>query len=142
MLRLEALFSPVLWKSCNQIPLAFRVKLPGGPQSLCRFQIGKPDMRLRSFTTMPELLWYYCSPDSESPTHLIYRDCTSPPILSWLLLCLRTGGTYFWGVPASSRQWWFRFLAFKRRTEPGSHWKQEPGAKAPLHGVPLMQRAP
>ena len=27
--------SPVLWKFCNQILLAFRVKFPGGLQSLC-----------------------------------------------------------------------------------------------------------
>ena len=40
MLRLEALFSPVLWKSYNQIPLAFRVKLPGGPQSLADSRLG------------------------------------------------------------------------------------------------------
>ena len=27
--------SPVLWKICNQIPLAFKVKFPRGSQSLC-----------------------------------------------------------------------------------------------------------
>ena len=27
--------SPVLWKFCNQIPLAYRVKFPGSSQSLC-----------------------------------------------------------------------------------------------------------
>ena len=27
--------SPVLWKFCNQIQLAFKVKFPGGSQSLC-----------------------------------------------------------------------------------------------------------
>ena len=26
---------PILWKFCNQIPLAFKVKFPGGSQSLC-----------------------------------------------------------------------------------------------------------
>ena len=26
--------SPVLWKFCNQIPLAFKVKVPGGSQTL------------------------------------------------------------------------------------------------------------
>ena len=35
--RLESLFPPVLWKSCNQIPLAFKVRSPGDSQSL--FQI-------------------------------------------------------------------------------------------------------
>ena len=28
--------SPILWKFCNQIPLAFKVKFPGGSQSLCQ----------------------------------------------------------------------------------------------------------
>ena len=27
--------SPVLWKFCDQIPLAFKVKVPGSSQSLC-----------------------------------------------------------------------------------------------------------
>ena len=26
---------PILWKFCNQIPMAFKVKFPGGSQSLC-----------------------------------------------------------------------------------------------------------
>ena len=26
---------PVVWKFCNHIPLSFKVKFPGGPQSLC-----------------------------------------------------------------------------------------------------------
>ena len=34
--RLESLFSPVLWKSCNQIPMAFKAIFPGGSQSLCQ----------------------------------------------------------------------------------------------------------
>ena len=33
--RLESLFSPVLWKSYNQILLVFKVRFPGDPQSLC-----------------------------------------------------------------------------------------------------------
>ena len=32
---LEESVSPVLWKFCNQIPLAFKVKFPGGSPSLC-----------------------------------------------------------------------------------------------------------
>ena len=31
---LEESVSPVLWKFCNQIPLAFKVKFPGGSPSL------------------------------------------------------------------------------------------------------------
>ena len=33
---LQGSVSPVLWKFCNQIPLASKVKFPGGSQSLCR----------------------------------------------------------------------------------------------------------
>ena len=33
---LQECVSPVLWKFCNQIPLASKVKLPGGSQSLCQ----------------------------------------------------------------------------------------------------------
>ena len=33
--RLESLFPLVLWKSCNQVPLAFRVIFPRGSQSVC-----------------------------------------------------------------------------------------------------------
>ena len=33
---LENSVSPVLWKFCNQIPLAFKVIFPGGSQSLCQ----------------------------------------------------------------------------------------------------------
>ena len=33
---LQESVSPVLWKFCNQIPLAFEVKFPGGSQSLCQ----------------------------------------------------------------------------------------------------------
>ena len=32
---LQESFPPVLWKFCNQIPLAFKVKFTGGFQSLC-----------------------------------------------------------------------------------------------------------
>ena len=42
--RLESLFPPVLWKSCNQIPLAFKVRFHGHFQSLC------PVPRLGSLT--------------------------------------------------------------------------------------------
>ena len=32
---LQESVSPVLWKFCNQIPLASKIKFPGGSQSLC-----------------------------------------------------------------------------------------------------------
>ena len=33
---LQESVSPVLWKLCNRIPLVFKVKFPGGSQSLCQ----------------------------------------------------------------------------------------------------------
>ena len=33
---LQESVSPVLWKLCNQVPLAFKVKFPGVSQSLCQ----------------------------------------------------------------------------------------------------------
>ena len=34
--RVESLFPPVLWKFCNEIPMSFKVRFPGDPQSLCQ----------------------------------------------------------------------------------------------------------
>ena len=33
--KMETLFPSLLWKSCNQISLAFKVKFPGDSQSIC-----------------------------------------------------------------------------------------------------------
>ena len=57
--RLESV-PPVLWKSCNQI-LALKVRFPGDFQSLCPApRLGSLIMGFQTFTTMGELLWYYC----------------------------------------------------------------------------------
>lgn len=61
-----SLFSPVLWGNPpglqSQIPL-------GSPILLLDPQVGRPDMRLRTFTTVGELLWYlFCSSDCGLPT--------------------------------------------------------------------------
>ena len=70
--RLESLFPPVLWKSCNQILLAFKVRFPGDLPSLCCPQAEKPDVGLRMFTAVRELLWYYCSLVCGLPTQQIW----------------------------------------------------------------------
>ena len=44
-----SLFHPVLWNSCNQIPLAFKVRFPRDSQSLCHIP------RLGSMMWCPEL---------------------------------------------------------------------------------------
>ena len=56
----------------SQIPWRFLVPL-ADPQT------GKPDMRLRTFTTVGELLWYCCSPVCGSPTWQVWGL-----ILLWL----------------------------------------------------------
>ena len=82
-LRLESLFPPILWKSCNQIPLNFKVRFPENPRFLVPFsdpQAGKPDVGFRTVRTVWELLWYYCSPVCGSLTWRIWD-------LIWLWLC-------------------------------------------------------
>lgn len=77
--RLESPFPPVLWKSCNQIPLAFKVRFPGDSSPSVGSPGWKPDMGFRTVTTVGELLWYYFSPVSGLP---IQWGCDL--ILSWL----------------------------------------------------------
>ena len=54
---LQQSVSPVLWKFCNQIPLAFKVKFP-----LLDPQVGESVVGPRTFATVQELLCYNCSP--------------------------------------------------------------------------------
>ena len=50
-------------------PTGLQSHIPWGfPVTLLDLQTGKPDMRLRTFTTVGEFLWYYCSPDCGSLT--------------------------------------------------------------------------
>ena len=79
-----SLFPPVLWKSNNQIPLAFKVRFPGDFQSLLSDpQAGMPDVGFRTFTTVGKLLWYYCSPVCGSPTWWVWDLILSiMPLLS------------------------------------------------------------
>ena len=59
------LFSSVLWGN----PPGLQSHIPwGSPVLLPDPQARKPDMRFRTFTTVGELLWYYCSPDCGLPT--------------------------------------------------------------------------
>ena len=63
--RLESLFSPVLWKSYNQIPLAFKVRFPGESQSLCQISslASMPQQNLRNLhnSTKTSLLLLFSS---------------------------------------------------------------------------------
>ena len=87
----QSLFSTVLWKFYNQIPLAF--SFPGNSWSLCQnLQAGKLDVGLRTFTTVGKLFWCYCSPVCGLPTYRygvwFYCDCAPPDILLQLFPCL------------------------------------------------------
>ena len=72
----ESLFPPVLWKACNQVPLALKA---GCPAPLLAPQAGKPHVGPRAFTAVLALLWCSCFPVCGSP---------APPsvvlILSWM----------------------------------------------------------
>ena len=76
---LGSLFPPVLLKTYNEIMLAFKARVPGDSVPLSDPQAGKPDVGFRTFTTVGELLWYYCSPVYGSPTQQVW-DLT----LLWL----------------------------------------------------------
>ena len=62
---LQESVSPVLWKFCNQIPLASKVKFPGGGRGwflspLLDPHVGKPVVSPRTFLTVLEFFWYNC----------------------------------------------------------------------------------
>ena len=69
---------PVLWKFCNQISLAFKVKFPGGSQSLCWIpQVGKSVVGPRTFAIVQEHLWHNCSPVGGSSAQWLYDGANS-----------------------------------------------------------------
>ena len=51
--RVEFLFSPVLWSSCHQAPLAFKAKCSGGSSSLCQI----PRLGSQTWGSELSLLW-------------------------------------------------------------------------------------
>ena len=98
--RLEFL---VLWKSCNQILLAFKVRLSGDSQPLCWVQVP----RLGSLACGSELSKQWESFfgimviqfAGHSPGRYgiwLHYICAPPAILLQLLLCLWTWGIFFW----------------------------------------------
>ena len=105
---LAAAAAAVLWKSYNQIPLAFKVRFLGDSQSFCRIPM------LRSLTWGSELsqqweiffgvivLQFVGHPYGRYGIWL-YRDCTPPTILVHILSldveCLFDG---FWYPPVDS----------------------------------------
>ena len=96
--RMESLFPPVLSKSCNHIPLTFKVWFSKNSSSHCRTpRLGtltwgsEPFLQCVDFCGIIVLqlvshpassygIWFYC-------------DCTPLTISLWLLLCL-----WMWGI--------------------------------------------
>ena len=89
----ESLFPPVLSKSCNQIPLAFKAWFSENSSSCCQ----TPRLGSLTWGSEPSLQWVdFCGITvlqfvSHPPSgHGIwfYCDCAPPTISLWLLLCL------------------------------------------------------
>ena len=96
----ESLFPPVLSKSCNQIPLVFKVWFSGNSSSRC----WTPRLGNLTWGSEPLLHWVdFCGISvlqfvSHPPTSYaiwFYCDCASPTISLWLLLCLWMWGIFF-----------------------------------------------
>ena len=83
--RLEFLFPPVLWNSCDQILLAFKTSFSGRSSSHCQTpRLESLMWGLRTFTPMREHLWYNYF------TVWFYHDGRPPIVLLWPLLCFLT----------------------------------------------------
>ena len=98
--RVESLFPPVLLKSCNQIPLAFKVWFSRNSSSRCR----TPRLGSLTWGSEPSLQWVdFCGISvlqfvSHPPSgHWIwfYCDCSPPTVSLRLLLCLWMWGIFF-----------------------------------------------
>ena len=100
--RLESLFSPVLWKAYNQIPLALKARFPGDSQSHCQIsRMGSLTWDSEPSQQCENLLGIIVLQSVGSPTWgcgiWFYYECTPPTDSLWLLLCLWTWGILFWG---------------------------------------------
>ena len=94
--RLESLFPPLLWTSCNQISLAFKVRFLGKSQSLCwipRLEAWYGVQNLHNSGRTSLVLLF--SSISGGYGIWFYHDCAPPTILLWFLLCLWMWGIFF-----------------------------------------------
>ena len=96
--RVESLCPPVLSKSCNQIPLAFKVWFSRNSSFRCQ----TPRLGSLTWGSEPSLQWiYFCGISvlqfvGHPPSSYgiwFYCDCTPRTISLWLLLCL-----WMWGI--------------------------------------------
>ena len=96
--KVESVFPPDLSKSCNQIPVAFKVWFSRNSSSCCR----TPWLGSLTWGSEPSLQWVnFCGisvlqsvshPPSSYGTWF-YCDCTPPTVSLWLLLC-----PWMWGI--------------------------------------------
>ena len=98
--RVESLFPPLLLKSCNQIPLAFKVWFSRNSSSCCwtpRFGSlmwdSEPSLQWVDFCGI-SVLQFVCQPSSGNGIWF-YCVCAPPTISLWLLLCLWMWGMFF-----------------------------------------------
>ena len=70
---LQKSVSPVLWKFCNQIPLAFKFKFLAVLLPMHDLQVGKSAVDPTTFTTVTEVLWYNCFPVCDLPAQQLYN---------------------------------------------------------------------
>ena len=98
--RVESLFPPVLSKSCNEIPLAFKVWFSRNSSSHC----WTPRLGSLTWGSEPSLQWVdFCGISVlQSVSHpprsygiWFYCDCSPPTISLCLLLCLWMWGIFF-----------------------------------------------
>ena len=96
--RVESLLPPVLSKSCNQIPLAFKVWFSGNSSSCCQ----TPTLGSLMWGSESSLQWMdfcgisvlqFVSHPSSGYGIWFYCDWAPPTISLWLLLCL-----WMWGI--------------------------------------------
>ena len=90
--RVKSLVLPVLWKPYNKSCWPSRSDSLGIPSPFAGVPGWKPDVGLRTFTTVGQLLWYYCSPVCGLPISgygiWFYHDCTASNVLLQFLLWL------------------------------------------------------
>ena len=98
--RVESLFLPVLSRSCNQFPLAFKVWFSGNSFSWC----WTPRLGSLTWGSEASLQWVgFCGTSVlQFVSHLpsgygiwFYCDCALPTISLWLLLCLWMWDIFF-----------------------------------------------
>ena len=98
--RVESLFPQVLLKSCNHIPLAFKVWFSRNSSSRCQ----TPRLGSLTWGSEPLLQWVdFCGISvlqfvSHPPSSYgiwFYCDCAPPTVSLWLLLCLWMWGIFF-----------------------------------------------